>query len=198
MKPIQILSEFAKSKYGFDTEKELVIFGGRGVLVKDDQFFFNDNKLDEWNDCIVFVSPLGTKIFAGTVDPGLHFMKQPMNPDGTGRLESGILWLKRGMHRGYEALIQSKPALVRRDKDKDFEFSKDDPVTKGFFAANLHGASSLDKVGRSSAMCVVVHLLHTSEEFKELRKWIYSHKQQEFPCLIIEPKELALFIGAMK
>ena len=198
MTATKILKLFVKSKYGFDPEKELVIITGRGIEIVDEKLVYNDNKVDGWNDLILLCSPKGDKKYKGTVDPGLDFMKQPINPGGTGRLESGVLWLKRGLHRGYQALIQSRVALVRRDSNRDLKFTDEDPTQKGFYGANFHGASSLKRVGRSSAMCVVVMLLHTSKEFKDLIAWIYSFEQKEFPCVIIEQRELALFIGGLK
>jgi hypothetical protein len=197
MKPEDIVKEFIKSKYQLDPNKELVIAGLRGIEISQ-SIKYNDNKIDDWNDTILFLAPTETKVFRGTVDPGLEFMKQPINTDGTGRLEPGVLWLKRGLHRGYEALVQARPALVRRDGNKDFKFDEKDKTQKGHFGANLHGASSLSRVGRSSAMCVVVALLHTSKGFKDLIKWCYSFGQREYPCVIIEQRELSLFMGGMK
>jgi hypothetical protein len=198
MMAIEILRKYAKEKHGLDSDKELVIFGCRGIEIRNNEFYFNQNPIDSWDDSIIFLSQEQEKTYLGTVDPGLYFMNQPMNSDGTGRVEPGVLWFKRGIHKTYKALIQARPVVLMRDSNRDHEFGNEDKLHKGMFAINLHGASGIDKVGRSSAGCVVVKLLSWSKEFKELMAWIYGHEQKEFPCVILDHKSLSLFIGGMK
>lgn len=59
--------------------------------------------------------------FKMTTDPGLFYLKQPMNSKGTAIVKEGQyrgLW-KYGKHKGYIALQQSGPVTVFRDFNRD-------------------------------------------------------------------------------
>lgn len=56
-----------------------------------------------------------------SVDPGKHYLLNPMNPNGTAIIPRGQykkLW-KVGLHKGYKALVQNMPITIIRDFDKD-------------------------------------------------------------------------------
>ncbi len=59
--------------------------------------------------------------FSATTDPGLDYLKNPINSKGTGILALGYhkaIWT-RGLHKGKPALIQISPCKALRDNDKD-------------------------------------------------------------------------------
>jgi len=101
-----------------------------------------------------------------TTDPGLHWLKKPMNPDGTAILAPGQhlgIWQK-GLHRGkYTALVQRKPAYVIRDNNKDAVLNFDSKkVVSGIYGINLHRASEttiVASVGQYSAGCQVIPVI---------------------------------------
>src|SRR6478609_4254603 len=60
--------------------------------------------------------------FRITTDPGLFYLKNPANVEGTAIVKPGQyinVWSK-GLHKGeYPALVQTGPITVFRDNDKD-------------------------------------------------------------------------------
>lgn len=97
-----------------------------------------------------------------TADPGTFYAKNPMNIRGTATLMPGQYrggW-KLGLHHGqYEALVQAKPLMVWRDRDKDGQPDRNGPMDVGMFGINLHHASTNHEstvVDKWSAGCVVV------------------------------------------
>jgi hypothetical protein len=79
----------------------------------------------------------------GTTDPGLYWLKNPMNVEGTAVLIPGQYrgaWLV-GAHQGrYEALVQNRPVRVWRDGNMDGVIDKDRQVDEGIFGINIHRA----------------------------------------------------------
>ena len=107
-----------------------------------------------------------------TTDPGLYWLENPMNVDGTAILVPGQYrgaWTL-GRHRGrYDALVQRKPVKVYRDRDGDGFINTDaDSIQKGMFGINIHrakqGASS-SAVNKWSAGCQVFARAADFDEF---------------------------------
>jgi len=107
-----------------------------------------------------------------TTDPGLYWLENPMNVDGTAILVPGQYrgaWTL-GKHRGrYDALTQHKPVKVYRDRDRDgFIDTNPDSIQEGMFGINIHrakqGASS-SAVNRWSAGCQVFARAADFDEF---------------------------------
>lgn len=96
-----------------------------------------------------------------TTIPGVHYLKNPMTPEGTAILPEGqhrSLWTL-GLHQGrYTALVQRRPVRLIRDNDKDQDAETDNPLTEPVSAGiNLHSASFDTRlVGRWSAGCQVI------------------------------------------
>lgn len=81
-----------------------------------------------------------------TTDPGVYWLKNPMNPQGTAVLKPGQYAGSHalGMHRGqYLALVQVRPVTVIRDYNRD---GKADYNTgreeTGLFGINIHRAQA--------------------------------------------------------
>ena len=52
----------------------------QGATQSDSGIIPNDNEVDRYNDLIICMKGTGLSIFTGTVDPGLYYIKKPMNP----------------------------------------------------------------------------------------------------------------------
>lgn len=124
-----------------------------------------DNQPGLWNDSIGILAWSGSEwkfvcLYRGTVEPGIHYVKNPLNPNGCAVLDFGLqekLWAF-GIHRGYRALAQVGAARVVRDRNQDHQ--RNDVVTvERNLGVNLHSTSpgfSSGNIGRFSAGCCVV------------------------------------------
>jgi len=97
-----------------------------------------------------------------TTDPGLYWLKNPMNVEGTAILKEGQykgLW-EIGLHKGqYKALVQKNPCTVIRDANRDDKLNiVGGKEETGTFGINLHRANANVKskqVDKWSAGCQV-------------------------------------------
>ena len=112
-----------------------------------------------------------------TTDPGLYWLKNPMNVQGTAILCPGQY---RGAyridkHRGkYDALCQrGAPLSVWRDSDRDsYHDMNDDTIATGYFGINIHKAGrSSTQVNKWSAGCQV---FKNDGDFKEFMETIHA------------------------
>jgi hypothetical protein len=126
----------------------------------------NISATNEWNDWLGCLYQSTNNewilVFAkGTTDPGLFYLQNPMNPNGTGILPNGVhrgLW-KLGLHKGqYEAFVQAKAITIHRDDDRDnlIEITPEDNDT-GWFGCNGHKnyRNNTEGVNKASALCQV-------------------------------------------
>jgi len=98
----------------------------------------------------------------GSTDPGLYWLNNPMNVEGTAILKEGQYrgaW-ELGLHQGsYSALVQRKEVTVIRDGNKDGIIDLDAGYEEtGFFGINHHRASSKresTQVDKWSAGCQI-------------------------------------------
>ena len=104
----------------------------------------------------VFVAPF-------TCDPGTDYLLTPMNPKGAAIIPEGQylgLWML-GKHKGYTALTQRKPILVKRDNDKDTAIGGVLSSVLEIAGLDFHRALEFDivaTVGKFSAGCQVVQV----------------------------------------
>lgn len=100
-------------------------------------------------------------MFAATTDPGLFWLENPSNVNGTAILKPGNYKNshKIGLHKGeYKALVQNTPLPVWRDKDKDHEYDYVS-IDNGMFGINIHRANpstTSKQVDKWSAGCQVL------------------------------------------
>jgi hypothetical protein len=103
--------------------------------------------------------------FRATCDPGLYWMENLINPDGTAILVPGQYLGSHqiGMHRGqYEALIQVNPVKVFRDNNRDQRYDMDpNRIKEGIFGINIHRATKWqgavsNSIDKWSAGCQVL------------------------------------------
>lgn len=99
--------------------------------------------------------------FAATTDPGLFWLKNPLNVSGTAILVPGQYKGSHqiGLHKGqYEALVQKAAVKVWRDANKDGKLDFSGPQQEGIFGINIHRSnpdSESQAVEKWSAGCTV-------------------------------------------
>lgn len=140
---------------------------GNKVTNKFDDYFvviYKDGS-NKWN----------RKIWSGTTEPGLDYVKNLTNPKGVAIVVPGQyrgLW-KIALHSGkYEALCQrTTPVKVYRDGNKDDKFDLlPTKIDTGIFGINMHRSSQFGKstfVGKYSAGCQV---FADAKDFNEMMK----------------------------
>lgn len=104
----------------------------------------------------VFLAPF-------TVDPGVHYTKNPMSKEGCAILPEGQylgLWIL-GKHKGYVALSQRKPIKVMRDSNKNLVGDGVLSTILEIIGLDLHRCledNIVLTVGKFSAGCQVVQV----------------------------------------
>lgn len=129
----------------------------------------NDNsKPNSFDDtlCVLFKDEYGDETllcFSCTTDPGLYWLKHPMNIKGCAIMKEGHYpnVYKLGLHRGYKALEQIGKICFVRDNDKDAELDfKDGYEINEVIKANIHHAALPENstiVEKWSAGCQVIN-----------------------------------------
>ena len=138
----------------------------------------NPNRPNEFNDLRVVIRIIGgvPKIvgqWQATTEPSRYWTLRPMNSKGAARIAFGQWksWTV-GTHNGsHEALVQTGPLTVWRDKNKDFSRLGDEQDS-GLFGINQHWGYDLPKadLGHSSAGCLVGRMKKGHREFMALIK----------------------------
>jgi hypothetical protein len=138
----------------------------------------NANRPNEFNDLRIVIQliagvPKITGMWQATTEPGRYWTLRPMNPKGAARIGFGQWksWNVGIHHESHEALIQTGPLLVWRDKNRDFSRIGDEPDT-GLFGINQHWGYDSPKtdLGHSSAGCLVGRMRAGHREFMRLIK----------------------------
>ena len=130
------------------------------------------NKFDDMLVCFFKEADNKWRVFYWniTTDPGLYWLKNPLNVNGTAILVEGqyLDAYQLGLHHGkYQALVQAKPVKAYRDNDRDAAFDKDPKkIDSGLFGINIHRASEVQSyaVDKWSAGCQV---FQNGENFRD-------------------------------
>jgi hypothetical protein len=154
----------------FTRPYELNIIGLRADSVVPNRF---DDEIHVFYK--VSVTKWNYHVFNATTDPGTFWLRNPMNPQGTGILQKGqyIDSWQLGMHRGqYEALVQRKPVTVIRDYDRDAQLDFNNGKSEtGIFGINIHRASvhgTTKFIDKYSAGCQVFENAEAFQQFLAL------------------------------
>lgn len=111
------------------------------------------NSLGVYDDLICRVIGTTVDVFQASVDPGWHFIQNPVNPKGCAQLKAGLWWFKFGLHHGHPALVQSEDFDVWRLDKTGKRVSSE----RGQFGINIHsGGCNPKDVGHWSAGCQVI------------------------------------------
>jgi hypothetical protein len=154
----QLKRAFAAKGYKLRSgEYELNIIGIRNDSAQPNSF---DDTL-----CVLFKDDYGDETllcFPATTDPGLYWLLNPMNVNGTAIMCEGQYKkvYKLGLHRGYKALQQvGKIDFVRdNDRDRELDFNAAKKIHEVIYA-NIHRAAeneSSTTVDKWSAGCQVI------------------------------------------
>lgn len=175
------------------TEELKSIFVSKGY--KWEQFHFigirsKANLQNQFDDLFAVVN--GDKIdwYSCTTNPGTHWLKVLLNPNGTALLKADqyVDTWKIGMHQGkYEAFVQSKPVTVFRDGDKDDIAEETSFTETGMFGINIHRTNDNGVVSKLidkwSAGCQV---LNNPADFKRVLEDAKATKKTKFTYTLIK------------
>jgi len=130
-----------------------------------------------------------------TTDPGVYYREHPLNVNGTAIMVPGQYRgaYALGLHKGYEAIVQSKPIQVWRDNDKDEILDWKGGTSSGLYGINIHRASSIrtsNEVGKWSAGCQVLANPHDFAELLAIVGRSCSHFGDRFTYTLLEGSEL--------
>lgn len=167
---------FKKKGYAFFTNGKynLNIIGVRNLLQGDKQN-------NDFNDALVCIykdqNDVWIKqIWECTTDPGITYLKSPINYKGCGILVPGQYKgvYQIGLHQGkYEALVQRGVLKVYRDNNRDnvLDFDPNTIEEGSNFGVNIHKAGSDSKIINNwSALCQVFKKEDNFDEFMKLCK----------------------------
>lgn len=154
-----------------------------------------------YDDYIIIIYKSATKecrrIYPITTEPGLFYMKNPMNAKGTAILVPGQYrgcW-KVAKHRGkYDALCQCKPVSVYRDNNKNDVYDLNpDKKDKGIFGINIHRSAIYvepTNVDKYSAGCQVFQSNTHFVYFMRLCKEQAKRYGNSFTYTLLDEKDL--------
>ena len=134
-------------------------------------------------------------IYRITTDPGLYWLQNPMNLNGTGILKPGQypgMW-EIGIHNGkYEALVQVSPCTLIRDYDRDNQLDYHSGREEtGLFGVNLHRAGKDSAtVDRWSAGCQVFSQVREFNEFMGLARKARDLWGNSFTYTLMEEEKI--------
>ena len=156
----QIKKVFAEKGYVFyegGKSYKLNIIGIRSASLRTD--IFNDTLM------VIFEDELGEQLpvyYPCTTKPGLHYLKNPLHPDGCAITAEGQYvdaFIKRRHNNSYFALCQDKDINFYRDPNKNELAELLGKLRSGRIGLNIH-REAIDKVtqkvGKYSAGCCVI------------------------------------------
>lgn len=185
-------SSFKKKGYTWDSKFNLI-----GIRTLD-------NTAGEFNDwmCIISDDKL-VGVFECTTDPGIFYLENPTNVNGTAILPEGqhkSIWVI-GKHKGYEALVQFGVLSVYRDKNKNTKIDIGGKLYNDVAGLNCHRGhetwtrSTLRylgnvfktiKVGKYSAGCQVIAY---KDDFDNLLKYAKLSKKKIFDYTLLKESD---------
>lgn len=181
------------------------------VLFEDDSKPFNlnivgirssDSTPNTFNDIISFLWKYNSQWslikFKATTDPGLYWLKNPINIEGTAIVKPDQfrgLW-KIGKHKGERAFQQVGDITVIRDFDRDSEFDYDSGKEQtGQFGINGHNANDnaeSKEVDKWSAGCQVWANPHEHYVAMEIAEQSAEYWGNLFTYTLIEENDLSV------
>lgn len=184
---MQKIKKYIKDKYKLNFSS-WVIVGIRGYDF-DKTWTRNNDEIDQFNDVLLIIKNAEVKSYRATLDPGLHWILKPIQGVlGAARIEEGCYTYQRGKHKGHDAFIQAGKVTIRRDKNKDKQWTEE--PEKGFFGIHIHARFSSGKVGTNSAGCTVLDSLWDQKDWKEFQTLLYSSSQTIFPYVVINQETM--------
>lgn len=170
-------------------EGALNIIGVEGLDIKGNKI---SDTPDGWNDVIILLEFKGNNpqikaIYQATTEPGAYYTRNPLNNQGAARLQLGRqkgIW-SVGKHRGYEALSQTGPATLVRDKNRN-HLRDDKETVEWWRGVNLHTTKTTGWrgsvgrfIGQWSAGCVVIKDPNQFLSFMQAIKGSLQYRQNK-------------------
>jgi len=154
---------------------------------------FNDFMYVIWRESQTWES----RSYKITTDPGLYWLQNPMNVEGTAVLKSSQCRsaFRIGQHKGYRALQQNRPLPVYRDNNRDniLDFNEN-TLDEGMFGINIHKAGSRiegsTQVDKWSAGCQVFSKESDFNEFMEFCDRSAQQYGNEFTYTLLNDREI--------
>lgn len=151
--------------------------------------------IDKFHDDLIVFWPVDSKkweyrIWPITTLPGLPWLFNPINEDGTAVLVPGQYrnCYYRGMYKGDMVLRQMGKVRVFRDNNRDGNIdTKLEAIQEGNFGIHIHAAGWWSKVvGVSSAGCQVFQRQSDFKEFMQLTKLAADNWGNSFTYTLME------------
>jgi hypothetical protein len=137
------------------------------------------------------------KVVPATTSPSVYFLENPMVSSGAAILKQGQYKdaYSIGLHRGlYEALVQSKPVEVIRDKDRNAIINFLAPTQKGLFGINIHratiGKDDTSVIGWDSAGCQTFQNIPDFNDMMKMAKKSRDLYGNTFTYTLIDQKQV--------
>jgi hypothetical protein len=150
------------------------------------------DKPDAFDDLLGVVKDGEVIWHTGTTNPGVHWLKNFLNPSGTAVLAEGQhlnAWVI-GKHKGeYEALVQYAPVSVYRDNNKNNKSEQIGKTIYGQYGINHHRASLSvisTIVDKWSAGCQV---RNNPKEYHEFMNLCKASGVKYFSCILFNEKD---------
>lgn len=159
----------------------------------------SDSKVDVFNDSLYVIwlqqNRWIYKKYQVTTDPGLYYLKNPINKAGTAILRAGqyrSAYMLGRHQKKYEALVQAKPVTVIRDYNLDttLDFKRGQEQI-GLFGINIHRANqnwTSTAVNKWSAGCQVFANPNEYREFIKLCKLALDVWGNSFTYTLLEER----------
>ena len=177
------IKKYIKDKYGLNFSS-WIICGVRGHDFINGNLVPNSDEIDFYNDTLFILKDKDFKVYRCTMDPGLHWIMKPMSVLGAARIEEGLYTYQRGKHKGHDAFTQASKVTVRRDKNKDKQWTEEQ--TSGFFGINIHPRFTVsNRVGINSAGCTVIDSLPDQKDWKDFQSTLYASVQKIYPYVVM-------------
>lgn len=152
------------------------------------------DKPNEFDDLLGVVDNGVVTWHTGTTNPGVHWLKNFLNPKGTAVLAEGQhlnAWVI-GKHKGqYEALVQYAPLPVYRDNNKNDKSEQIGKPIYGQYGINQHraNASAISRIiDKWSAGCQV---RNNPKEYEEFMKLCKNSGVKYFSCILFNEKDFS-------
>lgn len=138
------------------------------------------------------------KLYKGTTDPGLYWLNNLMNVNGTAILKEGQYRQSHhiGMHKDkYKALTQLNKLTVYRDRNLDDKHNmNENNLDTGIFGINIHRATNNKgmtsvQVDKWSAGCQVIASYDDFEEFMNLVEKSAAKYGNKFTYTLLNEKD---------
>lgn len=141
--------------------------------------------------------------YPATTDPGMQYLKQPINNEGTAILKPGqyIDCYATGLHRGlYTALVQRAPVTVIRDFNRDgkLDFHSGKEQT-GMFGINIHRAETTGTTKHVSGYSAGCQVFADASDFTGFMQLCTQHKKlygNKFTYTLLEQTVLPAVLAA--